>query len=407
VRRYTKKFDVRNYGTGWKPTYGDAANLGHDNLTALRGACDAAALAGGGDVVIPDTNYDGGGYVSGEVRITGNYTTIHNEGTVRFGQASAGNVFRFDGASASTTPVAGTTLYSCGLIGGTIRGHDPDDPAAGTRYPINIVDAVCTSRLVLDSVQFKDFITTTGTTPSKGVRHRGKELTTMRRCQFIGERSVSIEANPKERAGPAGPIDNDTCTFQNNNYNLPLTGTFANEAAIWVAPDLNFLRFEASGNNNVAGGGYMFYWDDPAGGALHVDSSQLYLAGFAGEQMGGGVTTANIHISRRGYGKARGVVLERIQCSIANTGIRLAGTIGARVVGGNYYRFSGQNTSPMALVLDDALTIDCSVSGYEIPKANVTGTPASLVSVGSLTAYDVSPETLSEFQLHYRQVYSI
>lgn len=378
--RYLKQFDVRRYGA--KAGYVDATNaasLGRNNTAAFQACAADMNASGGGDMVIDHAKY--GYWLNDSVTFTTSYCRVRNEGVVRFEPTSAKSLFRWE----ATTD---TTLFSGGIEGGQIRGHHVDDPNGGTRYPKSAYELVCCSNNFITQTLVSDWVSNTGSTPCKALRNRGKEELRASGNLWNTERCVSIEANPKERTGPAGPIDADHVWLQSNRYNMPVSGTYVHGSAIHVDPDLNFLNFIADGNNNAAGGGYIFYWDDPAGGALHRDSVGLILRGFRGEQMTGTTTTANVHISRRGVAPAFGVLIDDVSCNITTTGIRLEGTRFAKIRDCRYFRFDAQDTSPMALVLDDASCLETVVERYHIPRVPSAGPAVDLFDVGTLTPFD-------------------
>lgn len=375
MTRHLKQFDVRRYGA--KASYVDASGVGRDNLAAFQACADDMSASGGGDMLIPNARY--GYWCSGPVTFTSSYCRVRNEGVVRWEPDAPGSLFRWE----ATTD---TTVFNCGIEGGQIRGHWTSDPGAGTRYAKRAIEPVGTSNFFIRDVLVNDLISTTGANPSVAVWNRGKELLRMSGCLLSADRPVWIGANPKERSGPAGPIDSDHSHYHSNDYRPSLVGaTFDDEAAIHVDPDLNVLNLIVDGNNNVAGGSSIFYWDDPSGGALHVDSVGLVLSGIRAEQQQG--SKANIHISRRGVAPAFGIVLDKIALGMATVGINLEGTQSSVIRDCTYRRNEAQDTSPMALVLAASCT-ETVVQRFEVPRVPGLGPAVPLYDIGALVPYD-------------------
>lgn len=415
TRRWTTSFDVRRFG--WSADYQGGASPvvsrpgeADRNRQALQAAYDAAAqVYGPTQVIIPN---GGEAWLSGSVRYSGaGWCDTIIEGVIRFEPSSLAPGTTSNSAIIyRSTPegvAAGTTLYGGSIQGGWFEGHDSG--WSGTRYAKNVCELVCTSGTKVIDVFCRNWDANTGTQHSHGVKQMGKEQGFIYNNRFLCGQGVAFYPNPKERAGII--LDCDTFHVMSNDYRMPLMADggfeYQTAAGIWMAPDLKVLNFVADGTNNASGGAYIFYWDDPAGAALHEDSVGLTIRGFRGEQQHDG---ASIWLSRRGFGTARGVIIDDVNCNTETTGMHLAGTIGAHITNSKYYRFTNQTTSPMALELDDARTVDCVVEGFEIPKAHVVGTPATLYDVGTLTqyVYDSTPsETLSEFQLYSKQRFSV
>lgn len=383
------RYDIRKYGA--IGDYVSYANQGTDSTAAIQACIDAIEASRIGGLLCAGE----GGFRHGALR-------VRQFGTHVLGRGDRATFFVFDptipntaGWTLSTTPtvgIVGTTLYQCSFRHIAFRGM-AGNPAARAKIGINLI---CTSECVVEYCSFNDWTTSAGHVadgPSIFVLLNGKEMTTLRNVSGSGDRPISIEANPKERSGPAGPIDCDFLRIE-NFYVGTSPGTLgAGDAAIYVAPGLNFLRCTMSGSNLQAGFKYGLYWHDPAG---TFNGSNHSFKNYASEQCSDPLG-AMILIERQGTGKSLSIELDNINCSNESRGIVLEGVSGTRISGGGFFRFTSQSTSPMALTLA-ATARQTIVTGFLIP---LVGGGTSLVSLaGGLTAYPVSTEPLSEYQLH-------
>lgn len=364
-------YDVRNYGA--KATYVSSSSVGFDNRAAFQSAISAAATAGGGRVYVPSGRY----WMSGGVFLQSKGIHVVGDGRIAtsifYEPTSATNEALFE---LNSSDLVQTTLVDCSVREFSIFGFGIDEAPGVPRHKKTAVRFVCTSECAMENVTVAKFYTDTTLYASEGgsigLEHKGKELTFLNQCTLVTDRPIRFDINPKE---PSVQIDSDACHIRSLYAVMPIGGV---EAAVWIAPKAIIRAFKMDGNNIVAGGKHGIYWDDPAGGAGTSDAVFFTIEDLRTEQQNHDATGYTVFLSRRGAGKLYNVTLKRINCNIVSTGISLEGCISNVLENCAYYRFTDQDTSPLALELKGYCDLT-SLNDFFVPNVSVT----SLISIAA------------------------
>jgi hypothetical protein len=339
--------DVRAYGN---ITLGAGASAAQktENAATIQAAINSVTGAGA-DIRLPP----------GIIYIDGGAITV-NENRIRIrGAGIHATQIYFDSGIAFTFSNGASILYQCELSNMAIIGQ-----GSANKIAVKLSDV---SSCLIENIVTA---TVTGNT-SIGLQVMGRDQTTVRRCMFVADRPISIEANPNEPT-----IDLDHFRFEDVDLGA-LDNTQAN-VHIATGIDLNDIGFYRGAWNT---GKYGLYWADTTTTGV---SLRLTIQGVRYEQAAD-ATGYGIYISHN-YGLV-GFHLDRFGTSGTHNGIYLRKVHNAHISNGNIGASSGytslniDNTCQMAILENVYYDPSAAETITQTNKYKLLGTSSYVLSI--------------------------